>query len=157
MKRSKPMLALLMSLVLLTILFTQAPAQRPGDPTAPVQQHAKDLTDIVNRLSTLADRTHTMSQMVSQQFQNDKGGQFGEQLRKLQEFDVTMGTVAENLKTGLQNYIVLREDPVLALNTAASQNLADMQNQLKTLAENLSSSIATLERLNKQLLGTRAK
>jgi hypothetical protein len=61
------------------------------------------------------------------------------------------------LKTSLQNYIGLREDPVFTRNAAVAQNLEEMQTQLKTLSNDLSASIANLERLNKQVLGARTK
>jgi hypothetical protein len=157
MKMSKFLAATLASLTLLMILTLQAPAQKPGDTNQPTLQYVKDLTDIVNKMTTLADRAHTMSKMASQQLQSGKGNQNADLLRKLQEFDLSMGALAETVKTNLQNFIHLREDPALSINAALGPNLDTMQNQLKTLAENLSSALATLEKMNKQLLGGPAK
>jgi hypothetical protein len=155
MKISHTLVPILASLVLVTILAPQAPAQKPGATNPPLPQYVKDLTDLANKMNTLADRAHTMSQMAGQQLQSGKGN--SDQLRKLQEFDVNMGTLAENMKASLQNYIHLREDPTLSANAAVGPNLEAMQNQLKPLADNLTTALATLEKMNKQLLGGQAK
>lgn len=158
MKTSKVIITIIAGVALLGLWTTRAPAQQPpAGKDQIVQEHLKDVTDLIDRLNTLTDRAHTMAQMVSQQLTSGKGNQFGDQVRKLQDFDVAMGNVADQMKTAIQRFIALREDPMLTRDAAAGKNIEDLQAQLRSTTEKLSSAMRSLEDMNKQLLGRRAK
>ena len=133
----------------------QSGVQAPSQTTA--AQPAKDVNALLERMNTLINRLHTMHQMVEKQLQTEVLPENAAQLRHLQDLDGAMGEVGDHLKTTLERFNTLREDPAVLKDAALSQDASILREQLMTFAQEMQKAVGTLEQMHKRVLAKKNK